>query len=91
MATPRMMLVLLGAAALVVGAVAALATGKLWVLFLVLAVHAVASAFVIAFTFKRAGETGGKPDPVTEARLEEEEEPKRRFRREEKADREVFS
>ena len=77
MATPRMMLVLLGVAGLVVAAVAALATGKIWVLFVVLALHATASAFVVGFTFKRASETGEKPDPVTEARLEEEERERR--------------
>jgi membrane protein implicated in regulation of membrane protease activity len=72
MGTPRMMIVLLGAAALVVGATAALALGTWWILVAVLAVHAVASSFVIAYTWKRAGQAGDNPDPLTEARIEEE-------------------
>ena len=39
-----------------------------------LVVHAVASGLVIAYTFKRASQSYDKPDPVTEARIEEERE-----------------
>jgi membrane protein implicated in regulation of membrane protease activity len=72
MATPRMMLVILGAAALIVGATAALALGSWWILIAVMAVHLLGSALVIGYTWMRAGESYDKPDPVTEARIEEE-------------------
>jgi membrane protein implicated in regulation of membrane protease activity len=78
--TPRMMLVLLGATGVVVAAVAALALQSWWVLFAVLAVHFVATAFVIAYTLKKAGESHDKPDPVSEARIEEKDAPHRRGR-----------
>jgi membrane protein implicated in regulation of membrane protease activity len=71
MATPRMMLVMLGAAGVIVAAVAALALNSWAVLFIVLVVHFAATAVVIGYTFKKVGETGGKPDPLTEARIEE--------------------
>jgi membrane protein implicated in regulation of membrane protease activity len=70
--TPRMMVVLFGATGVVVAAVAALALQSWWVLFAVLALHATATAFVIGYTFRKAGESHEKPDPVTEARIEEE-------------------
>ncbi len=72
MGSPRLMMVLLGASALVVGAVAALALGSWWILVVVLAVHALASALVIGYGLRRASQAGDKPDPVTEARIEEE-------------------
>ena len=71
MGTPRMMLVLLGAAALVVGAVASLALENWWILVVVLGLHALASTVVVGYGLKRASQTHDKPDPVTEARLEE--------------------
>jgi membrane protein implicated in regulation of membrane protease activity len=95
MATPRMMLVLLGATALVVGVIAALALGSWWILIGVMLVHLLASAGVIAYAWLRASESHDKPDPVTEARVEEErgdradeEEPRPRRTA---GDREVFS
>jgi membrane protein implicated in regulation of membrane protease activity len=63
---------MLGATALVVGAIAALALGSWWVLVGVLGVHALATTAVVGYTLRRAGETHEKPDPVTEARVEEE-------------------
>jgi membrane protein implicated in regulation of membrane protease activity len=72
MATPRMMLVMLGAAGVIVAAVAALALNSWAVLFIVLVVHFAATGLVIGYTFKKVSETGGKPDPLTEARIEEE-------------------
>ena len=72
MGTPRLMIVILGATGVVVAAAAALALGSWWVLPAVLVVHGVATALVIGYTFQRAGETHDKPDPVTEARIEEE-------------------
>jgi membrane protein implicated in regulation of membrane protease activity len=71
MATPRMMLVMLGAAGVIVAAVAALALNSWAVLFIVLVVHFGATALVIGYTLKKAGESGYKPDPLTEARVEE--------------------
>jgi membrane protein implicated in regulation of membrane protease activity len=72
MGTPKFMILLFVAAGVVVAAVAALAL-KSWVLlFVVLALHAAASTIVIIVALRRAGETGDKPDPVTEARIEEE-------------------
>ena len=66
------MVVLFVATGVVVAAVAALAL-KSWVLlFAVLALHAIASAVVIGTAWRRAGDTRDKPDPVTEARIEEE-------------------
>lgn len=72
MGTPRMMIVLVGATALVVGAVAALALESWWILVAVVGVHALASAIVVGYAWKRAGQSADKPDPATEARLEEE-------------------
>jgi membrane protein implicated in regulation of membrane protease activity len=72
MATPRMMIIMLGAAGVIVAAVAALALGSWVVLVAVLAVHLVVSLAVIWYSLKKAGETEGKPDPLTEARIEEE-------------------
>jgi membrane protein implicated in regulation of membrane protease activity len=70
--TPRMMVIMLGAAGVIVAAVAALALGSWLVLFAVLAVHFAVSGAVIAYSLRKAGETEGKPDPLTEARIEEE-------------------
>jgi membrane protein implicated in regulation of membrane protease activity len=72
MGTPRMMFVMLGAAAIVVAAVASLALDSWWILVAVLALHLLAAAVVIGYGLMRAGESYDKPDPVTEARLEEE-------------------
>ena len=71
--TPRMMLVLLGATGVVVAAVAALALQSWLVLFAVLAVHAVATTLVVVYTLRQAGRDYDKPDPLTEARIEDEE------------------
>jgi membrane protein implicated in regulation of membrane protease activity len=72
MATPRFMVVLFVATGVVVAAVAALALRSWLLLVAVLAVHGVASAFVVGTALRRAGDTRDKPDPVTEARIEEE-------------------
>jgi membrane protein implicated in regulation of membrane protease activity len=72
MATPRMMIVMLGAAGVIVAAVAALALNSWIVLVAVLAVHFVVSGAVTVYSLRKAGETEGKPDPLTEARIEEE-------------------
>jgi membrane protein implicated in regulation of membrane protease activity len=67
-----MMVIMLGAAGVIVAAVAALALDSWAVLFIVLAVHFAVSGAVIGYSLKKAGETGEKPDPLTEARIEEE-------------------
>ena len=73
MATPRLMIVLLGGAALVVAAVVLLATGSWWALAVVVAVHLLASLGVVAYSINRASQADDKADPVTEARIEEQE------------------
>ena len=67
-----MMLALLGGAALVVTAIAALALESWWILVVVMAVHALIAAVVVGFGLLKASESHDKPDPVTEARIEEE-------------------
>ena len=64
---------MLGATALVVGAIVVLATGSWWALGLVLLVHLLGGGAAVAYALNRASQSGDKPDPVTEARLEEEE------------------
>ena len=51
-----------------------------------------ATTVVVLYTLQRAGESGDKPDPVTEARIEEEHAEARRQRpvRRRGRDREVF-
>jgi hypothetical protein len=65
------MVIIFVATGVVVAAVAALALQSWLLLIAVLAVHAVASALVIGTAWRRAGDTRDKPDPVTEARMEE--------------------
>ena len=67
-----MMIVMLGAAGVIVAAVAALALESWAVLVIVLVVHFAVSGAVIAYSLKKAGQDEGKPDPLTEARIEEE-------------------
>jgi membrane protein implicated in regulation of membrane protease activity len=56
------------AAAVVVGAIVSLATGSWWFLILAVGVHLVATLVVVGAIGKRLREQD-KPDPVTEARL----------------------
>jgi membrane protein implicated in regulation of membrane protease activity len=72
MPAPRMMVVIFAATGVVVAAVLALTLRSWWVLLAVLFVHALATGAVVAYTLARAGQDQGKPDPVTEASLEEE-------------------
>jgi hypothetical protein len=69
-----MMVLLFIAAGIVIAAVAALALRSWRVLGGVLVLHAVASGLVVAYTLNRASQSYDKPDPVTEARIEEERE-----------------
>jgi membrane protein implicated in regulation of membrane protease activity len=65
------MVIIFVATGVVVAAVAALALGSWLLLVVVLALHAIASAVVIGTAWRRAGDTRDKPDPVTEARIDE--------------------
>jgi hypothetical protein len=65
------MVIIFVATGVVVAAVAALALRSWLLLVAVLALHAIASALVIGTAWRRAGDTSDKPDPVTEARIEE--------------------
>ena len=81
MPTPRLMVVLFVAIGLVVAAVLALTLQSWWVLAGVLALHAIATTFVVGYTLRRTLETGDKPDPVSEARIEEDRVEQRRAAR----------
>lgn len=71
MPTPSLLIVFTLAVAGVVLIVAALATESWWLLPVALLAHAVATVITVA-AIMRTTEQGEKPDPVTEARLEEE-------------------
>jgi membrane protein implicated in regulation of membrane protease activity len=91
MATPRLMILLFGALALMVGAIASLALGSWWILIAVLAAHAVISGVDVGYAWRQAGRSVDKPDPVTEARVEEEQSDDRPRAARTARDREVFS
>jgi hypothetical protein len=56
---------------IVVGAIVSLATGSWWFLILAIGMHAIATVIVLTTIGSRLREQD-KPDPVTEARLAEE-------------------
>ncbi len=66
-----MLIAMMGAAAAVVGLIGALALDSWWILVGAVLVHVVASGVVLIFIGKQL-QNRDKPDPVTEARLEEE-------------------
>jgi len=68
---PRLLLIFTAATLLVVAAIVALATGWWWLLPVVMVVHLVVFAVVMGPVGKALSQ-GDKPDPVTDARLEEE-------------------
>jgi membrane protein implicated in regulation of membrane protease activity len=68
---PRLLVLFTGATALVVAAIVALATGWWWLLPVVLVIHLAVFAFVMVPVGKALNQ-GDKPDPVTDARLEDE-------------------
>ena len=70
MGTPRLMILIFGALALMVGVIASLALESWLILVAVMVVHGLLSAVVIGYTLKRTEESQDKPDPVTEARME---------------------
>lgn len=69
--SPKMLVWMTLAAALIVGAIIALATGKWWTLLIPVAIHALGTTLVTTGVFRVLGERD-KPDPVTQARLDEE-------------------
>ena len=73
MGSPRLFIVISAATVLVVAAVASLATGSWWFLIVALAAHAVGTLVVLAYSMSKVTDDKDKPDPVTEARIEEEE------------------
>jgi cyanate permease len=66
------MVIILAATGIVVAGVVALALDSWLVLGALLVLHAIATGIVVGYTFKRVAEDEDKPDPVVEARLEEE-------------------
>jgi membrane protein implicated in regulation of membrane protease activity len=68
---PRLLVLMTFATVLVVGGIAALATGSWLALVIPVALHVLATVLVVSGLFKRLDQ-GDKPDPVTEARLDDE-------------------
>ena len=66
-----MMLLMIGLALLFVGVIASLALNNWWILVVVMGLHSAASAVVIAFGFKAAAQNEDKPDPVVQARMDD--------------------
>lgn len=69
-----MLTVMTLATAIMVGAIASLATNNWLLLLVALGLHLVATVFVLLFVFKRIDE-GDKPDPVTAAHMEDGDDP----------------
>jgi hypothetical protein len=73
MANPRLLVGFTSAAVVVVAAfAAAIAVGEWWILPVAIAAHAIGFTAVMLFAGARIADDRDKPDPVTEARLEEE-------------------
>jgi membrane protein implicated in regulation of membrane protease activity len=72
MGSPRLLIVLLAATVVVVAAVVLLLTRSWVALGAVMALHALGAAVVVAYALRRVDQSQDKPDPVVEARLEEE-------------------
>jgi membrane protein implicated in regulation of membrane protease activity len=68
---PKLLLWFTLATAVIVGAILVLATGEWWTLLIPVALHGLGSTLVTRRVFGALGESE-KPDPVTEARLEDE-------------------
>ncbi len=73
MGSPRLFIVISAATVLVVAAIASLATGSWWLLLVALGAHAIGTVAVLAYSMSKVTDDKDKPDPVTEARIEEEE------------------
>ena len=72
---PKLLLWVTLAGAAIVAAILVLATGEWWTLFIPLLLHGAGTALVTMGVFKVLGERD-KPDPVTQARLDEEGDPR---------------
>jgi membrane protein implicated in regulation of membrane protease activity len=70
MGSPRLLLAFTFGTAVVVGVVVALIVGSWWVLAIAVAVHLTTTAVLVNTIFKST-EQGDKPDPITEARIDE--------------------
>jgi membrane protein implicated in regulation of membrane protease activity len=68
---PKLLFWITLAGALIVGGILVLATNKWWAVFIPLVLHGVGTALVTKGVFKLLDERD-KPDPVTQARLDEE-------------------
>jgi cytochrome c biogenesis protein CcdA len=68
---PRLLVLMTFATVFVVAGIAALATGSWLALVIPVLLHVVATVVVVSGVFKRLDQ-GEKPDPVTEARLDDE-------------------
>lgn len=68
---PRMLTLMTFATVLVLAGILALATKSWWALIIPLILHGIGTVIVVSGVFKRVDQ-GDKPDPVTEARLEDE-------------------
>ena len=72
---PKMLIWMTLAAALIVGGVIALATGKWWTLLIPVALHVLGTTAVTMGVFRVLGERD-KPDPVTQPHMDEGGEPR---------------
>ena len=68
---PKLLFWITLAGAVIVGGILVLATDEWWTIFLPLALHGIGTTLVTKGVFKVLGERD-KPDPVTQARLDEE-------------------
>jgi membrane protein implicated in regulation of membrane protease activity len=71
MSSPRMLVIFTFATAVVVGGIASLVVGSWWLLLAAMVLHALGTVLVVGVIF-RATEQQDKPDPATEARVEQE-------------------
>ena len=69
---PKQLIIITGGVALLVGVVASLATGSWLLLLAAMLIHAAASTVVMLVTMRAVSQDVDKPDPVTQARREEE-------------------
>jgi membrane protein implicated in regulation of membrane protease activity len=69
--SPRMLLWMTLGSAVVAAAVLVTVTGEWWTLLIPIAIHALGTTLVLTGVFKVLGERD-KPDPVTQARMDDE-------------------
>ncbi len=68
---PKLLLWATLAGAMIVAGILVLATGKWWTIFIPLALHGIGTTLVTMGVFRMLGQRD-KPDPVTQAHLDEE-------------------